>query len=211
MSSARLRRFTKGDEIGYFEPRTWAFWRSLIVVLCVFSIVGHWLEIPYCVFMDRCFGIVTDDYNVWTDPLYLPYWVYGIGAVVMTLVFEPFKEHIITRRKTVWGALLETFVYATLLSMVLELGIGLLINQPDANGVYPFWDNSQLPFNIMGQAWIVNDIMIGLVAVLYIWVLYPLICAGFRSLSPRAANIVFAAVLVVFAACCIASYAIPLT
>ena len=68
MSSARLRRFTKGDEIGYFEPRTWAFWRSLIVVLCVFSIVGHWLEIPYCVFMDRCFGIVTDDYNVWTRP-----------------------------------------------------------------------------------------------------------------------------------------------
>ena len=53
--------------------------------------------------------------------------------------------------------------------------------------------------------------MIGLVAVLYIWVLYPLICAGFRSLSPRTANIVFAAVLVVFAACCIASYTIPLT
>ena len=52
--------------------------------------------------------------------------------------------------------------------------------------------------------------MIGLVAVLYIWVLYPLICAGFRSLSPRTANIVFAAVLVVFAACCIASYTIPL-
>ena len=52
MVSQQLHRFTKQDEIGYFAPRTWAFWRSLIVALCVFSIVGHWLEIPYCIFME---------------------------------------------------------------------------------------------------------------------------------------------------------------
>ena len=209
MGSAKLHKFTKRDEIGYFEPRSWAFWRSLIVCFCVFSLVGHWLEIPYCLVMDACFGVVTTDYAVWSDPLYVPYWVYGIGAVVMTLVFEPLKESIVKRRKTVWGALLETFGYAVVLSAALELGIGLLINQPDANGVYPFWDNSQLPLNIMGQAWLVNDVAIGLVAVLYVWVLYPLLCTGLSALGPRGGNVALAVVLVAFAACCVAAYVVP--
>lgn len=206
MVSQQLHRFAKQDEIGYFAPRTWAFWRSLIAALCVFSIVGHWLEIPYCIFMEHFFGIVSNDYAVWYDPLYCPYWVYGIGAVVMTLVFEPIKERIVTRRKTLGGALLETFVLATVISMLLELGIGLLINQPDERGVYPFWDNSQLPFNILGQAWLVNDVVIGLVTVLYVWVLYPLLCEAFKKLSPRGANVAFVLVLAAFAVCCLASY-----
>ena len=206
MIKRQVSKVAKNLEIGYFEPTTWAFWRSLIVCLCVFSIVGHWLEIPYCIFMEHFYGIVSSDYAVWYDPLYKPYWVYGIGAVVMTLVIEPFKERIIQRRTTIRGALLETFVFTTVLSMLLELGIGLIINQPDTAGVYPFWDNSQLPFNIMGQAWLVNDLMIGLVATLYVWVLYPLICEGFMHLKPTMANVAFALVLVVFALCCVASY-----
>lgn len=206
MIKRQFHKFTKDNEIGYFKPGTWAFWRVLIVCLCVFSIVGHWLEIPYCIFMEHFFGIVSNDYAVWFDPLYVPYWVYGIGAVVMTLVIEPFKEAIIQRRKTIWGSLLETFVFATVLSLVLELGIGLIINQPDATGTYPFWDNSQLPFNILGQAWLVNDLMIGAIAVIYVWVLYPLICEGFMHLSPKAANVVFALIVLAFAVCCVAAY-----
>lgn len=206
MIKRQFIRVAKENEVGYFKPCTWAFWRSLIVCLCVFSIVGHWLEIPYCIFMEHFFAIVSSDYAVWADPLYVPYWVYGIGAVAMTLIIEPFKEAIILRCKTIRGALLETFFFATVLSMVLELGIGLLINQPDATGTYPFWDNSHLPFNILGQAWLVNDIMIGLVAVLYVWVLYPLICEGFKRLSHRGANIAFVLVLIGFGLCCVASY-----
>lgn len=206
MSKFRLPRMTKSDEVGYFAPRTWEFWRTLILCFCVFSIAGHWLEMPYCWFMDRFFGIVSPDYAIWYDPWYHPYWAYGFGAVAMTLAIEPLKERMITRRKTLWGALLETFFIAVVLSMVMELVIGWMVNQPDEFGRYPYWDNSQLPFNVFGQAWLVNDVVIAVMAMLYVWVLYPLICEGFKCLSSHSANIVFGVVVVGFAVCCTVSY-----
>ena len=175
MAFLRIHKLTEKDEIGYFAPRTWDFWRALIVCFCLCCILGHWLEMPYCWLMDRLFGIVADDYAVWTDPWYHPYWVYGFGAVFMTLLIEPLKER--------------------------------LINQPDpTTGEYPFWDNSQLPGNVFGQAWLVNDFFIGLVAMIYVWVIFPLVCEGFSRLSPKAANVAFALIIVGFAACVTASY-----
>ena len=198
MSILHPHKMGRNDQIGYFMPKTWAFWRSLIVCFFLFSIVGHWLEIPYCWFMNECFGVVDADYAVWTDPWWHPYWVYGFGAVVMTLVIEPLKESIVLRRKTLWGAVLETFAIAVVLAMVMELVIGWLVNQPDATGKYPYWDNSEMPLNVFGQAWLVNDVAIGLVTLLYLWVFYPLICNVFLVLKPRTANVVFAVIMVVF-------------
>ncbi len=202
-----LYKPTKEEEIGYFSPKTWGFWRSVIASFCIFTIVGHWLEIPYCMFMDYFFGIVADDYAVWTDPWYHPYWVYGFGSVAITFLIEPLKESIVKRRRTLAGALLETFITCVTIAAVLELVIGLMINQPDSTGKYPFWDNSGLPLNIFGQAWLVNDIVIGFVAVIYVWVLYPLVCEGFILLkSERKANLVLAIIVIVFLGCCTASY-----
>ena len=181
------QRITKSDEVGYFAPHAWPFWRALIVCFCAGTIVGHWLEIPYCLFMDRCFGIVSEGYPVWTDPWYHPYWIYGVGAVAMTLVIEPLKERFVMCRRTLVGALLESFAFAVALSLVLELGIGLLVN-------------------VLGQAWLVNDVLIGLVAVIYVWVVFPLVCEGFARLRSPVANALFALVIAAFAACCTASY-----
>lgn len=207
MTKRILHRLTKKDEIGYFAPKTWAFWRSIIACFCIFTIVGHWLEIPYCLFMNHFFGIVAEDYAVWTDPWYHPYWVYGFGSVAITFLVEPLKESIVRRRRTLAGALLETFVICVTMAAVLELVIGLIVNQPDAAGKYPFWDNSQLPLNIFGQAWLVNDLVIGFVAVIYVWLLYPLACEGFALLgTKRRADIALAVIVIVFAGCCIASY-----
>ncbi|MCI2242160.1 putative ABC transporter permease [Adlercreutzia faecimuris] len=206
MAKLGLHRITEHDEIGYFAPRTWPFWRALIVCFCLGALAGHWLEIPYCLLMDRCFGIVSEGYPVWTDPWYHPYWVYGVGAVVMTLVIEPLKERLIMRRRTLAGAVLESFAVTVVLSMLLELVIGLLVNQPDVAGEYPYWDNSDLPLNVLGQAWLVNDVLIGLVAVVYVWVIFPLACEGFARLRPPVANGLFAILVIGFAACCAVSY-----
>ena len=65
MAFLRIHKLTEKDEIGYFAPRTWDFWRALIVCFCLCCILGHWLEMPYCWLMDRLFGIVADDYAVW--------------------------------------------------------------------------------------------------------------------------------------------------
>ena len=145
LSSFKLH---EADEFRYFAPKTWFFWRGVIINFCVFCLVGHWLEIPYCMFMDWAFHVVADDYDVWTDPLWVPYWVYGLGTVFITLSLLPLKIHILEQRKTMWGAVLQFFVIAVVVCALLELVIGLLINQPDATGHYPFWDNSALPLNI---------------------------------------------------------------
>lgn len=193
------------DKEGRISVLTWEFWRCMVVCFCVCAWIGHWLEIPYCTFMSQ-FGIVDPDYSVWHEPWFTPYWVYGIGAVAMTLVIEPFREDVIAKRKTAWGAVLETFAYTVVVSAVLETVIGLMINQPDAAGVYPYWDNSQLPLNILGQGWLVNDLVIGVMAILYLWVFYPAVDAWLRSLRPWVANTVCVALIALIVVAALLAY-----
>ena len=107
-----------------------------------------------------------------------------------------------------------SFICAVFLAMLMELGIGLLVNQPDATGHYPYWDNSYLPFNVGGQAWLFNDVFIALAAMVYLWLAFPLVAHAFIWLQGRkirshnAANVFFAIALAIFAACCILSYTI---
>jgi uncharacterized membrane protein len=206
MAKTHEKKYTRESAVGYFKPESWEFWRVVIACFCIFAMVGHWLEIPYCMIMDWLFGIVTDEYAIWHDPLWVPYWVYGIGAVAMTLVIEPWKERLVEHTKTLPRALAINYVVTVALAALLEWGIGVIINQPDETGTYPYWDNSHLPLNIGGQAWLVNDIVIGAMAMLYLWVFYPLIYRGFRHLSEKAANIVFAAIIIAFGICCALSY-----
>ena len=205
MVSQWIENIRNAENISSYNIKTWEFWRCLLICFALFCMIGHWLEIPYCTFMDM-FGIVEEDYSAWTEPWYVPYWVYGIGAVIMTLIIEPLKEYIIKSRKTLWGALIEFYVLAVLLSAVMETLIGILINQPNEMGIYPFWDNSQLPGNILKQGWIVNDMVIGFMAVLYLWVFYPLISKGLRSVKPVVANTIFVVVVILFTAAIVASY-----
>lgn len=197
-------KFDKSNQIGYFHPKTWEFWRSLITAFCIICILGHILEFSYCIIIDNVFDIIENDYAVWSDPIYHPYWVYGFGAIFMTFIIEPVKEQILKRRKTLKGAILQTFLVTVVISAWLELIFGLLINQPDQLGNYPYWDNSHLPFNILGQAWLVNDIFIGLGATIYVWFVYPLICEFYKI--SKNANLNFIIILICFSTCCLLSY-----
>ncbi len=182
------------DKEGRISVLTWEFWRCMVVCFCVCAWIGHWLEIPYCTFMSQ-FGIVDPDYSVWHEPWFTPYWVYGIGAVAMTFVLEPFKDAIASRSKTKAGALAEVFVYATVIAAVLETVIGLIINQPNELGVYPYWDNSVLPLNILGQGWLVNDLVIAVVAVVYLYLIYPAVEWALEKMPAWLSNVVCLALL----------------
>ncbi|MBR3226624.1 MAG: hypothetical protein IKF78_15020 [Atopobiaceae bacterium] len=202
----KARRLTAQESPVLFAPRTWAFWRNNIICFCLNNVLGHCLESLYCKAMDKCFGIIDEDYAIKFDPWYHPYWVYGLGGEVMTLLFEPIKARILARHRSLPGAMLETYAIAVLAAMGMELGFGLLVNQPDEDGNYPYWDNSKLPLNIFKQAWLVNDLVIGAVAVVHIWVGYPLVCKVMGRLSERAANAVFAVTVGAFTAACVSSY-----
>lgn len=186
--------------------RTWEFWRNQAVYLCLFSVVGHWFEIPYCAFMEFCFDIVDDDTIVFDDPFY-PFPVYGFGAVVCSLLMVPLRDWLCTRFKTKRGAFRVFYLLGVLLAMVMELTQGFLQNQPNAFGEYPLWDNSNLPFNILGQAWLMNDIMISFVISLYVWVLYPHLESAIAKLPPRTANIGAAMVVIAFLILCTVKFA----
>ena len=104
------------------------------------------------------------------------------------------------------GAALEFFVTTVLVCMAMELAMGFLLNQPDAAGNYPLWDNSQLPGNILGQAWIVNDIGLGAVAMLYTWPIYPLRQKALAKVPIRIMHPIAAIVVVGFVALCVVKF-----
>ncbi len=195
---------SKKDELVGYAPETPGFWRNVAVYFCVLSVVGHWLEIVYCSFMN-IFGIVDADSLVWDDPWY-PFLVYGIGAAICTIILVPLKERLIMRRKTLLGAGVQFFVMTVILCMFMELAMGFMLNQPGPTGEYPLWDNSELPLNILGQAWLVNDIALGAVAMLYTWVIYPLFEKGLSKILPGPKNVIAAIVIVGFIILCVVKF-----
>ena len=169
------------------------------------SVVGHWLEIPWCIFCLYVFGIYDPNSMVWVNPFY-PFMVYGVGAVVCVIFLTPLKDRMLRKRKTKFGAGLEFYVVCVLACMVMEVGMGLLMNQPDAAGVYPLWDNSRLPFNILQQAWLPNDLLLGACALIYTWFAYPLVERLMARPHPKVMDVLALVVVVGFIALSVVQY-----
>lgn len=195
---------SKEDELLGYAPAAFAFWRNLAVYFCVFSVASHWLEIAYCSFMD-IFGIVDADSLVWDDPMY-PFLIYGIGATVCALALVPLKQRLVARSASLLRAGILFFAATVAVCMLMELAMGFLLNRPDAAGVYPLWDNSQLPLNVLGQAWLVNDLALGAVAMLYTWVVYPLCQKLLAHVPLRVMNAASALIIIGFALLCIVKF-----
>ncbi|MDR1087686.1 MAG: putative ABC transporter permease [Coriobacteriales bacterium] len=161
------------EDESYFRPRTWAFWRNLIIYFCVFSVVGHWMEAGYCTLIR--FGILPGVYDpeslIWTEWFY-PFLVYGFGMVACVLVFYPIKN-VLQKKLNGFLALAISFVVNALVCTLIELVMGLILNQPLADGSLPLWDYRDMFCNFMGQVCLQNAIAFGLVATLVTWVVYP--------------------------------------
>ena len=84
--------------------------------------------------------------------------------------------------------------------------MGFLLNQPDAAGNYPLWDDSQLPGNLLGQALIVNGIGLGAVAMLNTWVIYPLCQKALAKVPIRVVRPIAAIVVVGFVVLCVVKF-----
>lgn len=185
--------------------RSPAFWRNLAVYFCAFSVAGHWMEIAYCSFMDL-FGIVDDNSLVWGDPFY-PFLVYGVGVAVCAIALVPLKERLLARRRSTACAAAQFFLITVGVCLVMELAMGLMLNQPNLAGEYPLWDNSALPFNVLGQAWLVNDLALGAVAMLYAWAIYPASEKLLAKVPPRIMNAAAALTVAAFVVLCIVKFA----
>lgn len=204
--TAAVKEEELAREVSYYQPKTWAFWRNLIMYFCVFSVVGHWMEAAYCTLIR--FGLLPGIYDptsqIWSDWLY-PFPVYGVGVVVCAVVVLPLKVRLVSKRRTVAGAGVQFFLITVFVCMMMELVMGFMLNRPDALGEYPLWDNSDLPLNVLGQAWLVNDVALA-AAMLYTWVIYPLCQKALAKVPPAVMNVVAAVVVIGFVALCVTKF-----
>lgn len=192
-----VRHVEKEEE--FFKPKTWAFWRSIIVYFCIFCVMGHWMEAGYCTFIK--WGILPGIYDptsqIWSDWLY-PFPVYGIGFVACALAFYPIKNWLQKRLNNKWSPLLISFVINALVCTGIELVLGLTQNQP-VNGVYPLWDYSNMFCNFMGQICLQNALAFGFAATIITWVVYPFLEQHRLMLDNNVCNVIFVVVVVFFA------------
>ena len=189
---------------GFSRLRTWPFWRTMILYFCIVSVVGHLIEYPYCWLGMTFFGSVDPTSEVLTNP-FKPFFVYGVGVVLCCVLLEPFRELLLRRFSRPSAALLVFYVVSVFIGMAFELTQGFLQNQP-VDGVYPLWDVSDYPGNILGQAWIVNDIFIGALITLIVWVVLPWANGLVDRLSERTANRLCAIVVVATAILTVLTY-----
>lgn len=183
-----------------YKPRTWSFWRSMIIYYCLFSIVGHWMEAGFCTLI--MWGIVPGIYDpnsgIWHDYLN-PFPVYGFGMVACAVLLYPLKNVLEDKLGGLWKPLLVSFVLNTLVCSGIELTLGLVQNMPDANGVYPLWDYSTMPFNFMGQICLQNSLLFGVVATLVTWVIFPALQRIYVRLPEDMRQALFVVVVVFYA------------
>ena len=182
-----------------FKPKTWPFWRNLLIYFCVFSVVGHWLEAAYCTLIR--FGILPGIYDptsqIWSDWLY-PFVVYGVGAVACVLLLYPVKSLLLAKLKKPLLSLIASFIVNASVCTLIELVMGLMLNQPLADGSLPLWDYRNMFCNFMGQICLQNALAFGIISTLMVWVIYPALEKLIARLSKDAANILFAGVIVGF-------------
>ena len=175
------------EEESYFRPKTWEFWRNIIIYFVVFSIVGHWMEAGVCLLIK--YGIVPGIYDptsqIWSDWLY-PFPVYGIGFCACALLFYPLKIALQRKFEKTLPALAITFVVSAIVCTCIEFALGMMTNQD-----LQLWDYSNMFCNFMGQVCLQNSLFFGFVATLMTWVVYPSLERLFRRIPNEAGTGVF--------------------
>lgn len=170
---------------------------DLVTFFCIFSILGHLLEFPYVMIGDYFFHIIPEDFGVWGYP-FEPFFVYGVVACFLNIFVVPIWQYIRSKCKLFISSAILMYFIGVIIAIVFETGMGLIFNQP-VDGVYPMWDNSILPGNILNQGWIVNDLLYGILIVFYVCIVYPLFqCILLDKLSDKKKIKLAAIILVLF-------------
>ena len=142
--------------------RDWRFWRNLLFYFLFFSYVGHLIEMLWVCFLHFVLGreLIT---GILANPLE-PYTIYGLGAVLCVLIGRPilkyFNHHIVA-----------TYLVTTLICAVLEYVSSVILTW--RYGLNPYWDYSDRPFNLGGHICLTNSLLFGLVATLFLKLIYP--------------------------------------
>ena len=179
-------------EDNYIATSGWPKWRNLIIYYCVFSVIGHWMELAFCLLIQA--GIVqgeTDFGNtmLWRDLLF-PFPMEGIAVVICALWLYPLKQWLVAKIDKPFVPLAISFVVNGFLCTCIEFIGGILFNAQ-----HQHWDYSALPFNFMGQVCLQNAIGFALVCTLIVWVVYPAMERFIARIPGDVMNLIFVGVV----------------
>lgn len=176
-------------------PRwSWPFVRNLIMYFCIFSFLGHWMEMSFCLAIKA--GLVGGEYDpsntmLWRDWFY-PFPMHGMAVVLIGVLLYPLWRTLVRKTNVAVGSLLS-FVINGLMCGLIEFTFGLLWNADLQN-----WDYTNMPFNFMGQVCLQNVVGFAFAASVIAWMAYPWLERTLAKLPEAAMNIAAVVVLMVF-------------
>ena len=155
-------------------------WDKLVWVFLISALLGDCIETLWC-------GLVDGQWMNRSSVLYGPFsFVWGLGAVVLTVVLQGLADkndrYVFAAGFVVGGA------YEYMCSVFTELVFGTV-----------FWDYSDMPLNIGGRTNVLFCFFWGVLAVVWIKIIYPPMSKGIESLPPLAGKIATWAVVLVMA------------
>ena len=184
-SGLAARRAGLGLQTSY-APLVQAPWyplvRKLSLYYMVFSILGHWGEILFCLGIKH--GIFMGGYDrsnamLWDQWLF-PFPAEGTAAVLIALFLYPIKEilvklheeHVAAGRLPVILATPLAFGLSFVLNQIVCTSIDYLTGMV-ANRDFELWDYRDMPFNFQGQVCLQNSLFYTVVATAAVWGLFP--------------------------------------
>lgn len=163
---------------GFFDifPHTFMRWQELYIYFWVFSGVGHYAEIL------AGFLSLTGSWHPKMPTLTPIAPPYGFGVVAAILLVVPLKEKY--KLSPAW-----IFVLGTAVMMLVEMICGAVIVL--VVGYNPFWDYKAAPFNIFGLTCLGNGLLFGVLALMFVYVFYPLFEKFLQALGSKKVNLIF--------------------